>query len=926
MKIVPVWNSARAAFQALRSVRGLCHWYEKWATPRNFLGLLLVFLIFAFWAFPKRNALAFPESGWAAEDGCTLEVPDAKVPPYTPAELTQVLDKLGESERRFYALSELTLDVLFPLVYVTLLGALLVLLARGRPDQPLAYSLAFPALAGCADLAENIGYAAVALGGSPGWAWLGWLGGWGKAIFLLLTFGALALTTRRFLGRLLLHLMVIRVPLLAFVVVNLLWWFAGKPALPTIGNMMVSHGAWGLGTAAFAAVLTTGVIALAGTLAWRLGPERMGFTGLTSPQWVESMPTKVVVTLMPLLSIPMLVRLWQGAEGLPGRALGLGGGLLVATFSLWALKWTRRRGKLQHAANRLIPFLKPLGPGYLEPDTAKNPGQVRRGHPLALGVTTLLTAIFVAGYFWLSPEAAPRTLPTITYVLLLIALLCQVLSGLSFFLDYFRFPLLLGIAVYTLGTNLLFPRTHTFDMRQAKVEPPEIIEAVERRLVTAKAEEDQPVLLTVVGATGGGIQAAAWTVQVLTGLQEQLGPEFTQSIQLISSASGGSVGTLFLMQQLGQDGALPHSRDTLEALRQAAMASSLDATAWGLVFSDFPRAVLPFLPRKNRDRAWAMEQAWLQNLECLRRGHEQKDCSLLPPKKGQEEWLSAWREGAKNGTHPGVIFNATFVEDGEPFLISNLDLRSFSPGPEPVLGEHWRPAPTDFDLQAHYPGLENYDMPVVTAARLSATFPYVTPVARARLLDGSRPLHRWQVSDGGFFDNFGTTAAVRWIQEAVSELQDRRKSVRVLYIQINAFPPQETEPPCSKQNWAQGVLGPIRTIVNVRNSTQRVRNDLELEGLQRSFATPPSDGSSTDPVKITFTAVTFRPPGLETSEHDGVASPPECDTGTRSNPPLSWELSTKDKAQVACDWLSKSNTEAVGFLKKEFFPNSKPIQ
>ena len=53
----------------------------------------------------------------------------------------------------------------------------------------------------------------------------------------------------------------------------------------------------------------------------------------------------------------------------------------------------------------------------------------------------------------------------------------------------------------------------------------------------------------MVTAAGGGIQAAAWTAQVLTGLDEIYGKEFSDSIGVVSSVSGGSVGAMFFLDR-----------------------------------------------------------------------------------------------------------------------------------------------------------------------------------------------------------------------------------------------------------------------------------------------------------------------------------------------------------------------------------------
>ena len=73
--------------------------------------------------------------------------------------------------------------------------------------------------------------------------------------------------------------------------------------------------------------------------------------------------------------------------------------------------------------------------------------------------------------------------------------------------------------------------------------------------------------MIVVAANGGGIQASAWTARVLTGLEEACQPDqldcdqdFGKSIRLISSVSGGSVGTMYFMNEYEEDGTLPDNK------------------------------------------------------------------------------------------------------------------------------------------------------------------------------------------------------------------------------------------------------------------------------------------------------------------------------------------------------------------------------
>ena len=87
------------------------------ATGRNLLFLFLVFLLTTSVIFPLMSSLIDDPAG-------ELEKIDTKLY-YSSAELYEILDAYGDQGRRVYALSHLTADVLFPLVYAFFFGLLI---------------------------------------------------------------------------------------------------------------------------------------------------------------------------------------------------------------------------------------------------------------------------------------------------------------------------------------------------------------------------------------------------------------------------------------------------------------------------------------------------------------------------------------------------------------------------------------------------------------------------------------------------------------------------------------------------------------------------------------------------------------------------------------------------------------------------------
>jgi len=399
----------------------------------------------------------------------------------------------------------------------------------------------------------------------------------------------------------------------------------------------------------------------------------------------------------------------------------------------------------------------------------------------------------------------------------------------------------------------LFEVDHFFELNlneANKYDPKDFKKAIEKRL--EYQEEEKEKTLVVVCASGGGIQSAGWTVQVLTGLQDMLGNSFTKSIGFISSVSGGSVGTMYYLDRFADKG-YPESKE-FENIFKSATEDSLDAVGWGLAYPDLWRIIgLPFLAPKMCDRGKVIETDWQGELK----------------NPNSKQFLSTWSEQILNGKIPIPIFNATLVEDGRRFLISPMTFCKPSSN-------------KSVDFNTLYAG---YDIDVVTAARLSATFSYVSPISR---YVGENPKGNYHIADGGYFDNSGMVTMVEWLNEWLDP-QKGLNIKRVLLLQINAFP--ESTPSKSKieGGWFQAIIGPLLTLFSVRDTTQLSRVSTEVELLQQRWK---------NQVKIAYCPIFF----------------PKNGKNGENKPPLSWQLTEKQKQNIKNGWcgIKKEIGEQIG--------------
>lgn len=898
-----------------------------------------------------------------AFDKTTFFVPlDAKPFFYGSEFANSVIGNLTPRGRYWYGGSEVTLDLAFPILYAI---AFLWILGRIFPKNHKfrTAALVLPVIAAASDVLENILIAVMAFWPASIKVLGGFAGILGLAKWVLVCLSGLVVLVafvvvrRSTAARLVQYLYFTRVPLLFGILLLFLSHFGRQqscdhPAaeivgMPTVQNLLTLNNGVKIAYASLSLFLSCAVIIFCGTHIWRLARDRFSLEGSLglAAETVDTPGTRRLFALSAFaLSLPILWRLpgeigWTKATVWATIGIGVGIGVLHLVCAVRQnlgreelngvtrlLAQPLRAANTRKTREAVVSFSREwLGPGFVNDETG---GTIYRGHGLALVVFIALAIGYVIGYSLLNPSRPMYSIldvPPIGYVMLLFAFVCSALTFLTFIFDRFRVPVLVLIAAWLTFWGLFpfqfYDAQYYFDidfLAGDSNKPPTIAEAFNARVDALSSDVG---LVTVVAVTGGGIQAAGWGAQVLSGLHERLGKDFTDSIFLISSTSGGSVATYYFLEALREDhGYLPR-------VPEAAMASSLEATAWGLVFPDLQRVLVPFTiwkgsGRTRLDRAWATEQAWLRWRNCMfaQIPDDITEFEQNPNCRGRvgattRTRLSDWAQSARAGKFPGVIFNATIIEDGEQFLASNLDL-----GTMKLAGNHaqtfafdgnWTYGNFDPTLSAHYPATEPanvasqtvslgpyfrrtrfIDMDMVTAARLSAAFPYVTPVARAKVRNEDVPA--WHVADGGYFDNSGSVAAVRWLNAVRDTLRSHTdtKAARILFIQINPFPARERETVNEGQGWISSLIGPLQGIINVRTSSQLARNDLELAFLEQELGE-------------CFEAIEFRP----------------VSDAKRRDPPLSWELSQADKAQILKDW--DGNTNRAEYIERNYFGSNK---
>ena len=301
--------------------------------------------------------------------------------------------------------------------------------------------------------------------------------------------------------------------------------------------------------------------------------------------------------------------------------------------------------------------------------------------------------------------------------------------------------------------------------------------------------EKPAIPLLLFAAEGGGIRAAAWTAEVL----ERVGHRDDQ-VFLHSGVSGGSVGfaAFYAANQLDDK-----TESAFDRLAQDHLSPSL---AWGL-FRDLTEAFIRTSSDTPIDRAELLERSFVgafgAPIETTMRslnGRAQyvmnssgvnSACHiLLGPLSLSAPAIPA--SGSDTGKEFDCVGDRTSDVTPPARVVESADLTDICP---------------------------DQDMRIITAAVLSARFPFISPAGRIDC--GRGVLHG---VDGGYIDNTGNTVYnATWLE--LSNLindHNRSSSVCVVPIAVQIDNGAEVREPAERdEGRVQQLSAPLRAIFNV---------------------------------------------------------------------------------------------------------------
>ena len=471
-------------------------------------------------------------------------------------------------------------------------------------------------------------------------------------------------------------------------------------------------------------------------------------------------------------------------------------------------------------------------------------------------------------------------IPAAASILIVFALLIAVIGALTYFLESWS---LLAVILIFIGLNILYeneiidPRNKAYGLKyvnklerpvydntslQALCTPEKIKEDRIKMIAVlnkwkAKQQVEKPVIV-FINVSGGGLRSAAFTMNALQQTDSICGGNLLKKTFLISGASGGMLAAAYY-RELYAKKITDSSQNIYNKIYTDNIALDLlNPVFTSLMARDIFAPIQKFSVDDNfyvKDRGYAFEKKLAENSRQVL-NKQLKDI--------QKEEVS--------GAVPLIFFNAVIKTDARKMMISTLPISFMM---KPVDLQHNITSSIDaVDFAALFKNCNPFNLRMLTALRMNATFPYVLP----NVWLPTNPVI--DVMDAGLRDNYGQETSLRFIDNFKEWIQENTGAV--LLLQIRDRP---------NDNWQQPSETHTATDLVVTPATMLQRNWFKMQ-----------DYYQTDQFSYFKNAVSF------TMYKSVIMYMPEKDEKTAA---LNFHLSAREKRDVVTSYNNAENQKEV---------------
>ena len=377
-------------------------------------------------------------------------------------------------------------------------------------------------------------------------------------------------------------------------------------------------------------------------------------------------------------------------------------------------------------------------------------------------------------------------------------------------------------------------------------------------------------------ASGGGKRASLWTLTALQMADSLTDGRLFESSTLITGASGGLIGASYYRELKLREKQNEKVNPFAELHRDKISTDNLNPLIFSLLANDFFVGFSKYEYAGHyyyRDRGYTFEEQLNKITEGL----------LDKP-------IRAYDSAELSGIIPMVILTPTVVNDGRKLYIASRPV-SFMNYEITAFPNYRMTKFSGVDFQRLFSEHQGSNLRFLSALRMSATFPYITPNTT---LPTEPPI---EIMDAGISDNFGLSDAVRFVyafKEWIAENTDG-----IVFVSIRDSPKLGIISPKTGQTIMDDITQPISSVYNNFENFQDITSDL-LIGHAKSWF-----NGNIDRIDIQYQAESYLP----------ILQNMDSIRQNSARASLSWRLTKREKQGIIDNIKSEANQQQLQKLK-----------
>jgi hypothetical protein len=323
----------------------------------------------------------------------------------------------------------------------------------------------------------------------------------------------------------------------------------------------------------------------------------------------------------------------------------------------------------------------------------------------------------------------------------------------------------------------------------------------------SKFRSDEKPKMILLCVSGGGQRASLWTLKTLQYLDSLSNGNFLRQTMLMTGSSGGLIGASYYrelyLRRLTDKNIQLHSPTYLDKLGK----DKLNSMIFSLVVNDLFFRFQKFTLNQNiyhKDRGYALERQLLEHTDNV------LDKSLGEYKEA--EWLSLI---------PMLVIAPSIVNDGRKLYISPQPISYLNSGNIFSDSAHLQVKTNGIEFRRFFDKQMPDSLRFITALRMNATFPYVTPNV---ILPSNPPM---EIIDAGLTDNFGVSDAIRFLYVFQNWIAENTSGV--ILVSIRDTEVEQNISVKEKPTLIDNAFNPISILWGNLQNQQDIRNDNSIE-------------------------------------------------------------------------------------------------